>query len=380
MRSEGSEQVQGDQYGKQAQALFWSAPPKICFNRRSQTKLMADAQKAISVPNDDGEIDKVHIPDTFEDSDTDSDSFIRKIKQLTNEDVGQSSKEGQGDSSKQVWFIQTDLNMVKDNEIGFSMDPMGKNDVLCEEKELLSGEKRHMGKVQSPEIFMTDDNIVNTQDSVQEEENNQIIKDSRLSEQNVNGFDTGVVSEPKVYQIPERRRSERLKKDTGLTTMEKLEKAGAKKNLEGNSKTTNSFSILSVDDIIHTTADMGIVVDSNNFATFDLINELENARNDLYHKQNEQKMKSQTDAVEIEKKVEGQVFELDWLHEESSETEDFILVESRKKKRENRKKLKISPLKQGTNQDQEVPGLIKKKGRKPCNAPVPKNTRIHKKS
>jgi len=54
-------------------------------------------------------------------------------------------------------------------------------------------------------------------------------------------------------------------------------------------------------------------------------------------------------------------------------------VESRKKRRENRKKIKISPLKQVVNQDQEVPGLIKKKGRKPCNASIPRNTRIHKK-
>jgi hypothetical protein len=79
------------------------------------------------------------------------------------------------------------------------------------------------------------------------------------------------------------------------------------------------------------------------------------------------------------KKDEGHVYELDWLHEESSEREDFILVESRKKRRENRKKIKISPLKQVVNQDQEVPGLIKKKGRKPCNASIPRNTRIHKK-
>ena len=224
---------------------------------------------------------------------------------------------------------------------------------------------------------MSDDNIVNTQDSVQEEDNNLINKDGRLNEHGVNTGDIGVVPEQKAYKIQERR-SERLKKDTRMTTMEKIEKAGAKKNLEGNSKITNSFSILSVEDIIQTTADMGILVDSNNFDTFDLINDLENARNDLYHKQIEQKKKSQTDSVEIEKKDEGQIHELDWLHEESSETENFILVESRKKRRKNRKKLKISPLKQVIDQDQEVPGLIKKKGRKPCNASAPRNTRYKK--
>jgi hypothetical protein len=68
------------------------------------------------------------------------------------------------------------------------------------------------------------------------------------------------------------------------------------------------------------------------------------------------------------------------LQQEPLKMQGLILVESRKKKRENRKKLKISPLKHVINQDQEVPGLIKKKERKPCNAPVPRNTRIHKKS
>jgi hypothetical protein len=36
---------------------------------------MADAQKAYTGPNDGEDNDRVHIPDTFEDSDTDSDSF-----------------------------------------------------------------------------------------------------------------------------------------------------------------------------------------------------------------------------------------------------------------------------------------------------------------
>jgi hypothetical protein len=68
------------------------------------------------------------------------------------------------------------------------------------------------------------------------------------------------------------------------------------------------------------------------------------------------------------------------LQEESSEPEDFILVESRKKRRENRKSLKISLLKQGNRQDQEDPGLLKRKGRKPHLAPPPRNPKNKKKS
>ena len=137
-RSDGSIQDRGDQSGKQVQAMYWSAPPKNSFNRKSQTKMMADAQKA---PSDGGDNDKVHIPDTFEDSDTYSDSFIRKIKQLTSDEVGQSSKEGQGDSSKQIWFVQTDLSKIVDNAVGYSVDPMGKNELFCEGKEQSAGEK-----------------------------------------------------------------------------------------------------------------------------------------------------------------------------------------------------------------------------------------------
>jgi hypothetical protein len=157
--------------------------------------------------------------------------------------------------------------------------------------------------------------------------------------------------------------------------MEKVEKARAKRNLEGNLSTINFFSVLSIDEIIHTTANMGVVLDNNDFDTFSFLNDLENARHDLYKKQTVQKQKSQTDTVETEQK-EGTHTKLDWLQEESSEPEDFILVESRKKRRENRKSLKISPLKQGNRQDQEDPGLLKRKGRKPYFAPPPRNPKI----
>jgi len=69
--SEQPKQDQGKSSGKQAQAMYWSAPPKIDFNRRSQSKLMADAQKAFSIPNVGEASDRVHIPDTLEDSDYD---------------------------------------------------------------------------------------------------------------------------------------------------------------------------------------------------------------------------------------------------------------------------------------------------------------------
>lgn len=78
-------------HGKQQ--VYWSAPPKIDYKRKSQTKFMADAQKAYKESGNDEEGGKVHIPDTFEDSDSHSDSFVVRVSKLTGmEEIGQSSK------------------------------------------------------------------------------------------------------------------------------------------------------------------------------------------------------------------------------------------------------------------------------------------------
>jgi hypothetical protein len=47
---------------------------------------------------------------------------------------------------------------------------------------------------------------------------------------------------------------------------------------------SNSFFSLSSEEIIHTTSDMGIDINHDDFATFDLLKSLEMARDDLYVK------------------------------------------------------------------------------------------------
>lgn len=131
--------------------------------------------------------------------------------------------------------------------------------------------------------------------------------------------------------IQERTRSERLKKDANLTTMEKVEREAQKKNLEGNPSMSNSFSVLSVDDIVHISSEIGIVIENDNFDTCNLLNDLETTRNDLYLKQLAQNVTPQTDPVE-EQPDDNKILELVWLQDESSESKDFILVESRRKK------------------------------------------------
>ncbi|XP_066331812.1 uncharacterized protein [Miscanthus floridulus] len=85
----------------------------------------------------------------------------------------------------------------------------------------------------SPEIFISDDNIVNTQDSV-EMGMDQQLNDAVMIEAAKQDVLASVNDVDKEAQhIQERRRSERLKKDANLTTMEKIRRVAQKKNLEG---------------------------------------------------------------------------------------------------------------------------------------------------
>lgn len=71
-----------------------------------------------------------------------------------------------------------------------------------------------------------------------------------------------------------------------------------KRNLEGNISQYNSFSALPVEDTVNVFADMGVIVDSNDFDTFDLLRDLEQARNNLYKKQCDNASAPQTETVE----------------------------------------------------------------------------------
>jgi hypothetical protein len=109
-----------------------------------------------------------------------------------------------------------------------------------------------------------------------------------------------------------RRRGERLKKDSNITTKEKIEKAAQIKNLEGNSTRANSFSILSVEDIINVSSDMGIVLDDKDFDTFDLLKQLECARNELFLKQADKNAQAQPETGE-QQENKNDPLQLEWL-------------------------------------------------------------------
>jgi hypothetical protein len=56
--------------------------------------------------------------------------------------------------------------------------------------------------------------------------------------------------------------------------------------------------------------------------------------------------------------------QLEWLQEETSEPNDFIVVQSKKRKKESRRNLKISPNNRRGRKVQEDPRLPNNKGRK----------------
>jgi hypothetical protein len=220
----------------------------------------------------------------------------------------------------------------------------------------------------SPEIFIPDDNIINTQESVGAE----MEVDNRSLKNLMEDGDKGDVPSSQVQKLEaggegtslqedERRRSDRLKKDTNLHTMDKVKKLAKKRNLKGNSTNENYFSILPIEESVSISPDMDIDIKNDDFVTFDLLKTLESARNDLYLKENEIKQNSQTESVENPQKNDDQLH-LEWLQEETSMTEYFILVESRKKRRGNKKNIKISPMNKNKLQDQENSSLPKKEG------------------
>ena len=116
-----------------------------------------------------------------------------------------------------------------------------------------------------------------------------------------------------------------MKKDTTLTTKEKNERMAKKRNLEANCSSQNMFYVLPIEEIIELTTSMGVDIDKNDFGTFDLLKDLECARYDLFTKQKENNQNSQTKIVGTSDSVHSPL-PTKWIQEETSDTEDFILV------------------------------------------------------
>jgi hypothetical protein len=108
---------------------------------------------------------------------------------------------------------------------------------------------------------------------------------------------------------------------------------------------------------------MGVTLENENCTSFDLLREIETARMNLFNKQ--QKNNSNVQIMEINNEAaNADNLQLEWLQEETSEPDEFTIVLSRKKRREAKKALRISPINTKGKKAQEDPSLPKRRGRK----------------
>lgn len=102
----------------------------------------------------------------------------------------------------------------------------------------------------SLEIFIHDDTIINTQGSANMEgDDSKMVNGQNDEDKNPRPNDMI----PEVVEIPPSpsRKSDRLKKTTALTTMEKNQKMAKKRNIEGNPSCSDSFSVLTINEVVN---------------------------------------------------------------------------------------------------------------------------------
>jgi hypothetical protein len=162
-----------DNSQSQSEKVMASAPPKMGSGKTIGTKLMGDAQKAFKqqINVSDNE-DRVQIPDNFEESDTESDTFSEKLRKIDADDIGQGcSKDMAGEVNKRVWRFETDPSFVNPIKSGVEQQPGKPKSTATEvgiEKEK-SSDDIFIPMFDSPGVFISDDQIVNTQGSAAEE-------------------------------------------------------------------------------------------------------------------------------------------------------------------------------------------------------------------
>lgn len=359
-----------DNKQSQSENIMASAPSKLETAKQRGAKLMSDAQKVYkSQWQDTEEEGRVQIPENFDDSESESETFSDKLKGI--DAYGDS---GQGCSKNTDQVVDNQIWQVETMQIG--VDPVvvaKKYESEVDQKIMEASCKQQIKKVEqsksggdnkdpalvSPEVFIPDDNIVQTQESLMAEEGEEIPGQEMLK-QDDKAKEVEVEIEEK---IPEKRRSDRLRKELTKTTQERFEAMAKKRNLEGNSPPRNMFSDLSHTSLYDMSKKMGIIVDDNSFKSFDVLKEIESTRLNLFNKQQNINRKAYVEEIS-DAGNESEPLQLEWLHEDSSEPEEFILAQSKQKKNRGRKSTQISSIKKRGTKAQEDPGMPKKRGRK----------------
>jgi len=310
----------------QSNKMVTSAPPKFGRGNFMGNNLMSDAQKIsiLQVGNDDR--DKIQIPDNFEDSDTESETFGEKLKRIdAYGDSGQGcSKNKEEEVNRQVWIFENEqVNGDPRNTSLGQMKEGDKNTNGSTDQGLITVNTDPISVTESLEVFLPDDQIINTLGSVNVEEERpqelfQAIEvdtslnkpedqqhDKRVSDKLIDEESRQKRTQPMKINVSlnkpkdqhQERRSDRLKKDITMTTQEKNEFIAKKRNLEGTSISTSMFSDLSHSSMHNLSKQMGVVIEDDNGNSFDLLKEIETVRFNLFNKQ--QRAKTNVQIKEI---------------------------------------------------------------------------------
>lgn len=114
---------------------------------------MKDAQKAYKAHDVTEGGEKLYIPEAIEESDSKSDSFGERLRKLNDE--GQTSK--QTEKHEQMWFVH--LNDINTTGVEQSKIPVMESTHVDSMNDELLKKQTQKENPESPEIFITDDNI-----------------------------------------------------------------------------------------------------------------------------------------------------------------------------------------------------------------------------
>lgn len=198
----------------------------------------------------------LHIPDHFDESDAESETLSEKLRQIDayqeNEQGGTQVDEDQ--SNQQVWYMEVDPSEDAVNQ-AVNLEIQNQNEFISLSSDIVTSALQTSQENNQAEKESVVADVLNSQKSViidDGQNSTVVIGDAKKDEKNQEKGQDGI-SQPE-------RRSERLKKEIHLTTMEKNEAMAKKRSLEGNSN--KSHALATIDNIMlnDLAKNMGVLV------------------------------------------------------------------------------------------------------------------------
>lgn len=199
-----------------------------------------------------------------------------------------------------------------------------------------------MGEI-ADDIVLYSQNSVITDDGTKALQNSDVIVEacileSQPSQVMVEGVNSDIMETGQEKVIPERR-SDRLKKDAHLTTMQKNEAMASKRALEGNSSKAQAHPPSKNSSVQTIVQSLGVSAHTVDFGAFDLFKDIETVKNNLIAKHQSLKSVSEKpEIVEFVPEFESEINEVD--DGDDSDIQILLSQQHRDKKRKDIKKLK----------------------------------------